>query len=106
MIDRKQRAFDDIKDIKIISDTFHNFRDGEDVDEKGKFYSANTQEIAKQEYIMTPGRYVGVEDEIDDGIPFKDKMDSLTSTLKEQFEESKKLEKDIKENLLGLGYAI
>jgi len=107
MIDRKQRAFDDPKDIKIIADTFHNFRDGTDYkDELGKFYSATIDEIAKQEYILTPGRYVGVEDEIDDGIPFKGKMESLTSTLKEQFKQSSILEDKIKENFKGLGYAI
>jgi len=107
MIDRKQRAFDDIKDIKVIADTLHNFRDGTDYEDVlGQFYSANIDDIAKHEYILTPGRYVGVVEEEDDGIPFKDKMDSLTSTLKEQFEESDKLEKQIKDNFLGLGYAI
>ncbi len=107
MLDRKQKAFDDIKDIKIIADTLHNFRDGSDYEDiKGKFYSASIDDIAKQEYILTPGRYVGVEDEVDDGIPFKEKMESLTTTLKEQFEESAKLEEQIKKNFLGLGYAI
>ncbi len=107
MLDRKQRAFDDIKDIKTIADTFHNFRtDAKYEDVLGKFYSASIEDIAKQEYILTPGRYVGVVEEEDDGIPFKDKMESLTTTLKEQFEESDKLEEQIKKNFLGLGYAI
>ena len=66
----------------------------------------NFEEIAKQEYILTPGRYVGVEDEIDDGIPFSVKMDELTQTLGEQFKESARLEEMIKKNLAGLGYEV
>jgi len=107
MLDRKQRAFDDIKDIKTLADTFHNFRSGIDYEDiKGQYFSASVEDISKQEYILTPGRYVGVVEEEDDGIPFKDKMESLTSTLKEQFEESDKLEKQIKKNFLGFGYEI
>ena len=69
-------------------------------------YSATTEEIAKQEYILTPGRYVGTQEIEDDGVPFKEKMDELTQTLSEQFKESAKLEKMIKDNLAGLGYEI
>ena len=44
--------------------------------------------------------------EEDDGIPFADKMATLTSQLKTQFEENEKLEAQIKQNLAGLGYEI
>jgi type I restriction enzyme M protein len=104
MIDRKQRDFD-TNDIKNIADMFHHFRNTLEFENiAGKYYSASTEEIAKQEYILTPGRYVGTEEVEDDGIPFKEKMDELTQTLSEQFKESAKLEKMIKENLAGLGY--
>ncbi|RLA84858.1 MAG: SAM-dependent DNA methyltransferase [Epsilonproteobacteria bacterium] len=105
MISRNQRAFDDIKDIKTIADTFHNFRTNMNYEDiQGQFFSASINDIAKHEYILTPGRYIGVAEEKDDGVSFKDKMESLTITLKEQFEESDKLEEQIKNNLLGLGY--
>ena len=105
MIDRKQRAFAP-EDIKAIAQKFHAFRDGEDVNELGKYYAATTEEIAKQEYILTPGRYVGVAEEEDDGIPFSEKMAELTTTLKEQFEESHRLEDEIRKNLSVLGWEI
>ena len=49
---------------------------------------------------------MGTPPEEDDGEPFADKMARLTAQLKTQFEESDKLEKQIKENLAGLGYEI
>lgn len=104
MIDRKQRDFS-LEDIKTIADTFHKFRSDENFENiAGKYYSATIEEIAKQEYILTPGRYVGTQEVEDDGVPFKEKMDELTVTLGEQFKESARLEKTIKENLAGLGY--
>ena len=104
MLDRKQKAFSG-DDTKALADMFHKFKvdDGyEDV--AGEFYSATNEEIAKQEYILTPGRYVGTAEEEDDGISFKEKMDELTATLSEQFKESARLEEMIKKNLVGLGY--
>jgi len=105
MLDRKQKAFD-AEDTKALAEKFHAFRNGEDVDELGAYYSATTEEIAKQEYILTPGRYVGVAEEEDDGVPFGERMATLTATLKEQFEESARLESEIKKNLAGLGYEV
>ncbi len=61
-------------------------------------------DIAKHDYVLTPGRYVGAEAQEDDGEPFAEKMARLTSQLSEQFAESAKLEADIKKNLAGLGY--
>jgi type I restriction enzyme M protein len=106
MLDRKQKAFSD-DDTKALADMFHKFKanDGyEDI--SGEFYAATTQEIAKQEYILTPGRYVGTAEDEDDGIPFAQKMEELTATLSEQFKESAKLEEMIKKNLAGLGYEV
>jgi type I restriction enzyme M protein len=47
---------------------------------------------------------VGAVEEEDDGVPFTEKMATLTSRLSEQFAESFTLEADIKKNLAGLGY--
>ena len=54
--------------------------------------------------IITPGRYVGIKEIEDDGEPFEDKMERLTSELSEQFAKSRKLEDEIRSNLKGIGY--
>ena len=66
--------------------------------------SATTEEITGHGYVLTPGRYVGAEEIEDDGEPFDEKMDRLTVTLDEQFQESAKLEAAIRSNLKELGY--
>ena len=106
MLDRKQKAFSD-EDTKGIAKVFNAFRANEGYEDiLGEYKVATIQEIAKQEYILTPGRYVGVAEEEDDGVPFAQKMATLTATLKEQFEESARLESEIKKNLVGLGYEV
>ncbi len=66
--------------------------------------SVELAELQKHDYVLTPGRYVGAAAEEDDGEPFAEKMARLTGQLKTQFEESDRLEKEIKKNLAGLGY--
>lgn len=66
--------------------------------------SATLAEIQKNDYVLTPGRYVGVAEEEDDGIPFEEKMTELTSTLFSQMQEAEELDKAIRENLKSLGY--
>jgi type I restriction enzyme M protein len=106
MLDRKQRAFDDA-DTKAIAEKFHAFKTNSEYEDiAGEYYAATTEEIVKQDYILTPGRYVGVAEEKDDGVPFAEKMATLTATLSEQFDKSTRLENEIKKNLLGLGYAV
>ncbi|SUQ35256.1 N-6 DNA methylase [Vibrio vulnificus] len=68
--------------------------------------SATLADIIKHDFVLTPGRYVGATEELDDGIPFGEKMAALTAKLSEQFAESATLEAEIKKNLAGLGYAI
>ena len=62
--------------------------------------------IAEQDYILTPGRYVGIEEQGDDGEPFDDKMKRLTSELSEMFKKSRVLEDEIREKLGAIGYDI
>ena len=66
----------------------------------------DTAEIAKQDYILTPGRYVGIEEQEDDGEPFEEKMIRLTSELSDLFAKSHELEKEIREKLGAIGYGI
>ena len=104
MKDRVLRDFT-VEDIKKIADTFHAWQLGEGyADVAGFCYSASLDDIRKHEHVLTPGRYVGAEEQEDDGEVFADKMTRLTTQLAEQFAESAKLEGEIKKNLAELGY--
>ena len=94
------------EDIKKIADTYNAFVEGTLEDEKGFCAVVTTQDIAKQDYILTPGRYVGIEEQEDDGEPFEEKMGRLTSELSELFTKSHELEAQIKERLGAIGYDI
>ncbi len=106
----KDRVLRDFKpeEIKEIAETLTNWQQGSDEydDIPGYCKSATLEEIQKNDYVLTPGRYVGAPEAEDDGIPFPEKMEKLTSRLKTQFEESEALEKKIKENIAGLGYEL
>ncbi|EOX3437958.1 type I restriction-modification system subunit M [Vibrio cholerae] len=99
-------------DIQKVADLYHAWKTGQEVngvayeDQAGFCKSATLEEIKKHDFVLTPGRYVGAADEEDDGIPFAEKMATLTEKLSEQFAESAKLEAEIKKNLMGLGYEL
>ena len=105
MIDRRHRELTE-EDISKISETYHEWRniDGEYEDIKGFCKSAKIEEIREHEYVLTPGRYVGIEDVEDDGIPFDEKMENMTAELAELFAKSRHLEEEIRKNLGGIGY--
>ena len=105
----KERVLRDFtaEDIKRVAATFHAWQLGEDyVDVPGFCYSASLDDIRKHGHVLTPGRYVGAEEQADDGEAFADKMVRLTVQLAEQFAESAKLEGEIRKNLAGLGYGL
>lgn len=105
MVDRRHRELSD-EDIKKIADTYHNYRniDGNYEDVQGFCKAAKLEEVREHEYVLTPGRYVGIEEQEDDGVPFEEKMEALTSELGELFEKSRSLEEEIRKNLGGIGY--
>ena len=105
MVDRKHRDFTD-EDIQKLADTFKAFQDGTLEDVKGFCAVADIQTIAAQDYILTPGRYVGIEEQEDDGEPFDEKMKRLTSELSEMFKKSHELENEIREKLGAIGYDV
>lgn len=105
MIDRKHRDLSD-DDIQKLSNTFEAFQNGTLEDVKGFCKVTTTEDIANQDYILTPGRYVGIEEQDDDGEPFEEKMTRLTSELSEMFAKSHELEAEIKKNLGAIGYEI
>ena len=105
MVSRKLREMTE-EDIQRIAGTYKAFVDGTLEDEKGYCAVADMEEIAGQDYILTPGRYVGVEEQEDDGEPFGEKMSRLTSELSEMFEKSHELEDEIRLKLGAIGYEI
>lgn len=108
MIDRKNRTFAP-EDISKVADTYHNWLSstGSDNDKykdiKGFCKSANIEDIQKHKFVLTPGRYVGIPDEIEDGIPFQEKVDTLTTRLREQMNQAQKLDQEIKTQLAKIG---
>jgi type I restriction-modification system DNA methylase subunit len=92
--------------LKYISDTFEAFRSGTLADEAGYCAVKSLQDIAAQDYILTPGRYVGIAEQEDDGEPFAEKMQRLTSELSGLFAESHRLEDEIRKQLGSIGYEI
>ena len=71
---------------------------------KGFCAAVTKADIAKQDYILTPGRYVGIADVEEDDEPFEEKMARLTSELGKMFEESNRLQEQIKKNMEAIGY--
>ena len=103
MQDRVHRDFAE-EDIDKITQTYHSWRKGGDYEDiKGFCKSATIEEIQKHNHVLTPGRYVGIPDEEDDGIPFEEKMAELSTTLKEQMEKEAQLNQEIKEQLSNIG---
>lgn len=112
MVDRRHRELT-AEDIKKVADTYHAWR-GELIEGKKVEYedvlgfckSVKIAEIRKHNHILTPGRYVGFEEEEEDEEEFNEKMKRLTKELVEQMKESERLDKEIKKNLGSLGYEL
>ena len=105
MVTRKLRELTD-EDIQKLADTYKKYVDGTLEDVKGFCAVKDTKDIAEQDYILTPGRYVGIEEQSDDGEPFEEKMARLTSELSDLFDKSHELEAEIRKNLGAIGYEI
>ena len=103
MVTRKLRELTD-EDIAKIANTYNAYVDGKLQDEKGFCAVVSTEEIAKQDYILTPGRYVGIEDRGEDDEPFEEKMTRLSSELFKMFDKSHDLEIEIRRKLGAIGY--
>lgn len=105
-ISRKQVIFTE-EHVQKIANTVRAWRGEKEADKykniAGFCKSAAKEEIVQNGYVLTPGRYVGVAEEEDDGVPFEEKMKKLTGELKGYFEEGAKLEEKIVINLKNLG---
>lgn len=106
MVTRKLRELDE-NDIMKIAGTYHNYQNDENYEDIAGFCKkVSLDEIKENNYVLTPGRYVGTEEAQDDGIPFEEKMKDLTSKLSEQMRESNELDEEIKKVLGAIGYGI
>jgi type I restriction enzyme M protein len=104
MLDRRHRELTD-EEINKIADTYHAFRGegGEYQDIAGFCKAAAIEEIKKQGYILTPGRYVGTKETEEDDEVFEEKIKRLTAELSKQMEEEKRLDEEIKIQLAKIG---
>lgn len=103
MKDRTHRDLTD-EDIDLITETYHNWRKSENYEDvKGFCKTATLEEVQKHKHVLTPGRYVGIPDEEDDGIPFEEKMNTLTHELMGQMMKESRLNQEILEQLSNIG---
>ncbi|MCO5249688.1 MAG: SAM-dependent methyltransferase, partial [Chitinophagales bacterium] len=107
MTSRKNKILTDA-DIAQISEAYHNWRniDGKYEDVQGFCKSANLAEVEANNFVLTPGRYVGTEEVEDDGIPYEEKVATISKNLKGYFEKSIELQERIKSNLKKVGIEI
>lgn len=119
MISRTQKELT-TADIATISDTYHAWRSSEGElkrriedkqisveqyqDQAGFCKVASLADIKANDYVLTPGRYVGAAEIEDDGIAFETKMQELTRTLYRQLNDAAELDKAIRTNMEALGY--
>lgn len=105
MVDRRVRELDEKVDILRIAQTYHNWCRGEGYEDVVGFCHGSTiGEVAEQDYVLTPGRYVGIPEQEDDGEPFEEKMSHLTADLAKMFERTIELQGEIKEQLKAIGF--
>ncbi|TYL49423.1 type I restriction-modification system subunit M [Marinomonas sp. IMCC 4694] len=109
-----------VDELNRIADTFHAWRSSDEAlqkrvasgdckvtkyqDQAGFCKSVTIEDIKANDYVLTPGRYVGAADIEDDGIPFETKMRELSQTLYRQMNQAEELDKAIRSNLEALGY--
>jgi len=99
LLNRRTREFSD-EDILKIAQTYHNWRNpnGNYEDVKGFCNSASIERIKELDYVLTPGRYVGLPDDEDD-FDFVERFTSLKAEFESQLKEEEKLNAMILENL-------
>jgi len=99
LINRRTRVLTK-DDIRKIADTYHLWQteDGKYEDVKGFCKSVTIEEVRALDYVLTPGRYVGLPDEEDD-FDFEERFARFKTEFLEQLKEEEKLNKLILENL-------
>lgn len=105
MTSRKHKAFSDA-DVARIADTYHAWRNkgGDYQDVPGFCKSASMEQVRANNYVLTPGRYVGTAETDSHAASFHDTMTRLSAELRQQMDESRRLDAVILDNLKTLGY--
>lgn len=100
MESRRLRVLTD-DDIAKIADIYHVWRnhDGGYEDVPGFANAASVEEIAKHDYVLTPGRYVGAAEAEADDEPIDEKIARLTAELFTEFQCGRELEDEIRQRL-------
>jgi len=106
-ISRRQNVMTE-EHIRRIVEKFRLFEEGcyEEIDEIGFAKVTTIDEIAKNNYVLTPGRYVGVKLEFDDPRTFEEKMKEYSAELSKLFQEEEMLRKNVEEIFRELGWKI
>ena len=88
------------EDVQRIADTYHEWKSekGKYEDIKGFCNSVSIDRVKELDYVLTPGRYVGLPDEEDD-FDFNERFTTLKAEFEEQLKEEAKLNELILENL-------
>lgn len=99
LINRRTKELS-LDDIQKIAGTYHNWRnvDGNYEDIAGFCASAQISKVAELDYVLTPGRYVGLPDDEDD-FNFNERFTALKAELEEQLKEEERLNRIIADNL-------
>lgn len=109
MVDRTRRELTE-EDIEKIAKTYHAWRGeknaGKYTDVSGFCKSTTLEDIQKHGHILTPGRYVGDEEQEKDGETFDEKMKYLTTQLSEQLKQAQEIDDEMRRQLARLGYEI
>ena len=109
LVNRRERILSD-DDIATISNTYHSWRGEEGFQEyqdmAGFCKSASLEDIKRNSYALTPGRYVGSKEMEEDEGEFQERMEELTTELSYLMEEEKKLNDEIKNNLRSIGFEL
>ena len=104
LINRRTREFSD-EDIQKVAETYHEWRkkDGKYENIAGFCNSTPIEKVKELDYVLSPGRYVGLP-EVEDDFDFAERFTALKSEFEEQLKEEKKLNKRILENLSKIDY--
>ena len=104
LIDRKNRELSE-EDIRKIANTYHSWRNADGYEDiPGFCKEATLDDVDAQEFILTPGRYVGIAEMEEDDEGYSDKMKRLTSKFYALLKTSNEIDVEIKQQLKEFGF--